>query len=105
MATYYVSGIWTNNNVITDLNVHLVTNDDKGNVTQAKRITLEQGIQLVEAGHDVYTANWYYAGHYWAKGARIHVVKESGQKYLRSNHDRNEKDNLDNMVPMTNLGC
>ncbi len=101
MAKYYVSGIWTNSNVITDLNVHLVTE----NVQTAKKHTLQKVIQMVEAGDNVFTTNWNYPSRRWTQGAKIHVVNERGGKYLRSNHDKSEKDNLDNMLPMRNLGC
>jgi hypothetical protein len=100
MATYYVSGIWTNNKIITDLNIHLVSDG----VHMAKKYTLAKAIELVEASNEVYTCNWNYPNPSWNKGARVHVVKEGNQKYLRSNHDKLQKDNLDNMLPMTNLG-
>jgi len=102
MAVYYVSGIWTNNNIITDLNIHLAPGDK---VNMATKYSLDNVIKLVEAGHELYTANWIYPNRAWSKGARVHVVKEGSQKYLRSNHDKVQKDNLDNMLPMINLGC
>lgn len=100
MAVYYVSGIWTNNNVIIDLNIHLVSDG----VHRAYKYTLAKAIELIEAGNELYTANWIYSNPAWSKGARVHVVKEGNQKYLRSNHDKLQKDNLDNMLLMANLG-
>lgn len=102
MSIYYISGIWTNkNDVVTHLNLHEVAD---GTMGKAKKYTIEQVAKATES-HKIYTANWNYSKRKWKRGARVHVVEEANYYYLRSNHDGVESDNLDNMLPMGNLGC
>lgn len=102
MAIYYVTGIWKDgNSVITHINAHEV---DNTTVNKARKLSVVEVLSALKF-HEFYTAKWGYAEAKWFKGAKIHTVNEKGQVYLRSNHDIRVSDNLDNMLPMGNLGC
>ncbi len=103
MATYYVPAIWKNSqNVITHLNT-LLYHADGNYLDPAIKRTVAQVINMIEAGDILYTSKYLY-NEKWQPRAKIHVVTLGFGKYLRSNHDKEEIDNLDNMIPMNMLG-
>ncbi len=97
MANYRISGVWKENNVITYYAFHEVSSDGKS-LSYAKRISKIEAVELVEnIFNNVYTLIWDYDNSIWTDGSKVHVVG-AVHKFLRSNHDFSQVDNLDHLI-------
>lgn len=102
MAIYYVPAVWKDDNgVITHIVTKLWSEDG---LSKGTKRTVAEAVKLINSGNQLYTARYLY-NQRWQRAAPIHVVNEGYITFLRSNHDRVETDNLDNMIPMYWLGC
>ncbi len=94
MAKYRISGVWKDSNqVITHYAFHTV--GDEG-TTRAVKKTKENAIKLLETnGNSAYTWIWDYSTSFWRIGEKVEVVDG---KYLRSNADKTETNNLAHLI-------
>lgn len=94
MADYRISGVWKNgNNVITHYAFHMSP------TSKATKIPKTRAIELVEEkGSTTYTWDWGYQSARWLKGELVHVVGTGNDKYLRSDPNKKETDNLDHLI-------
>lgn len=60
--------------------------------------TKEEVIDLLKRGYSVETILWGYPK--WQRGANVHYVKEGITEYLRTDRNKTDKDNLDNLIPL-----
>lgn len=96
MTTFRISGVWKNNNIITDYAIHEVT---PTGTTRAKKTTKAKAITLLEEiGNNATTWLWNYTRSSWEVGEKVSVSSRNGEKYLRTNPDDTERDNLDHLI-------
>jgi len=101
MARYAISGVWKENDTITDYAIHLVADHTiPGFVTVygAEKYSKAEAIELVR-NHFVQTAVWNYTRQFWDFGAEVKVVGN----YLRTERDGTVRDNLDNLLNYRNI--
>lgn len=103
MSTYYVPAIWRGGDDRISHVVAKALDEKTDTLARGVKLTVSQVIQMIGAGHEFYTAKYSYSKA-WSRRAKIHVVKEGNIQYIRSNHDKTETDNLENMIPMYWLG-
>lgn len=60
--------------------------------------TKNEVINLLKTGYTVETTLWGYPK--WQRGAKVHYVTDGSNEYLRTNRNRTDKDNLDNLIPL-----
>lgn len=95
MADYKISGIWKNDDVITHYAMHTVT---KNGHTRAKKVSKKDAIELLEkSGNSAVTWIWNYKTCVWNDGESVEVVN-AANKYLRSNPDNKETNNLGHLI-------
>ncbi|MCO6148389.1 DUF3892 domain-containing protein [Flavobacterium sp. NRK1] len=99
MAIYRISGIWKNESgVITHYAFHLVS-DDGSKIGFAQKKAKNDAVALLEQyGNSATTWLWDYSNNFWKIGNNVHVVSGVSGKFLRSNHDNTEKDNLNHLI-------
>jgi hypothetical protein len=97
MAEFKISGIWKDsNNVITHYAIHIV---DKDNISRAEKISKADAITLLESNTNVaITWIWDYKNSGWINGENITIVNGLSGKYLRSNPDNKQTDNLGHLI-------
>lgn len=97
MAEYKISGIWKNDNsVITHYAFHTVTQNGH---TRAKKTSKVDAIALLETNaNSAVTWLWNYRESTWNIGEKVHVVKGSNGKFLRTNPDSTLTDNLGHLI-------
>lgn len=94
MTTFRISGVWKNDKgTITDYAVHSADNQRAVKTTKAKAITL-----LEEKGNNATTLLWNYTRSSWEVGEKVSVSSRNGEKYLRTNPDDTERDNLGHLI-------
>lgn len=98
MAKYRISGVWKDSQgVITHYAFHTIL--DNGGITRAEKKSKSQAIQILEqVGNSATTWTWNYNRCYWDVGENVTVVNASTGKYLRSNPDKRETNNLDHLI-------
>jgi len=97
MAIYRISGVWKDSNgVITHYAFHTVK---ESSISTASKKTKEEAIRLLESfGNSATTWIWNYNTSRWKIGEDVAVVNSSNGKYLRSDPDRTETNNLDHLI-------
>lgn len=97
MAKYRISGVWKNSsNVITHYAFHTVS---ENSTSRASKKTKDEAVRLLEtAGNSATTWVWNYNQCGWDIGEDITVVYGSNGKYLRSNPDKKETNNLEHLI-------
>lgn len=97
MPTYRISGVWKNSkDTITHYGIHKKNTDSLG---RAMKYTKLQAVKLVETtGNSVSTQIWNYKSASWNIGEKVEVVNGSNGKYLRSNPDKKETNNLGHLI-------
>ena len=97
MATYRISGVWKNSaGVKTHYAFH--TASDTG-TTRAVKKSKDEAVKLLEtSGNSATTWLWNYNNCMWAIGEKVTVVSGATGKYLRSNPDKKETNNLDHLI-------
>lgn len=99
MATYYITGVWKNDDHrITHVMLHRL--NDNGTWTRGAKTSEQDVIRLIDNDHNVSTRIWNYTNAVWAPGARVIVVNEFGRRILRTVPDARVTDNLDNSIRM-----
>jgi hypothetical protein len=97
MANYRITGVWKVNNVITHYAFHEISADGK-TISPAKKTNKKDAISFVENPfNEVYTWIWDYKNSCWKNGSEVHVVG-SILKFLRTNHDNTQVDNLNHLI-------
>ncbi|SFB71743.1 Protein of unknown function [Zunongwangia mangrovi] len=97
MAQYRISGVWKNSEgVIT----HYAFHEKKSNsVSFANKVDKSYAIQLLEnPNNSAYTWIWNYNLCKWKIGEEVKVVNGNSGKYLRSNPDKTETNNLEHLI-------
>lgn len=95
MAEYKISGIWKNDDVITHYAMHTVTENGH---TRAKKVSKKDAIELLEKPQNsAITWLWNYKSCFWYNGENVQVVN-AADKYLRSNPDNKETNNLGHLI-------
>ncbi len=99
MAVYRISGVWKDaDGDITHFAIHTQTEKSHTRGVKTKKI---DAIPLVEkAGNTVTTWLWNYQRSFWVIGQSVHDVNGQYGKFLRTNHDGTERDNLDHLISM-----
>lgn len=100
MITYYaISGIWKDNaNVITHYAIHSLNLNDK-TVGFAEKKSKPEAIRLLSSNYNIAkTILWNYKTQCWDLGSSIEIVGTQFNKYLRSNHDETERNNLSHLI-------
>jgi hypothetical protein len=96
MADYRISGVWKDNNgVITHYALH------KPSTTgyyRAEKKTKSQVLSILDTGNTVKTWVWNYASSSWKDGQTVHPVGTGSNRYLRTDRDNTQRDNLDNLI-------
>ncbi|WPO92114.1 DUF3892 domain-containing protein [Chryseobacterium sp. HR92] len=98
MAKYRISGVWKNsNNVITHYAFHTV--NDNNTTSRATKKSKDEAIKLLEIqGNSATTWIWNYSTSGWNIGETVTIVNGSNGKYLRSNPDKKETNNLEHLI-------
>ena len=96
MSTYYVSGVWFENDAISHVAVHEVRD---GCVGKATRLSLEQLATGMEY-HQFFTAVWNYYKGAWTPGTALQVFKENGQPVIQCSTDGRQRIDLGNLLQM-----
>lgn len=60
--------------------------------------TKDQTIDILKKGYSIKTILWGYPK--WNQGAKVHYVSDNSGQYLRTNRNKTDKDNLDNLIPL-----
>lgn len=80
---------------------HVLLHRDNGDTISAIGIKTEaEIINIIKNGYSVKTILWGYPN--WNKGAIVEVVRGTYKEFIRTNRDKTEKDNLDNLIPLNN---
>ena|ERR1035437_5958925 len=80
---------------------HVLLHTDNGDTVEAGVIKSEsEVIQKLKNGYTVKTILWGYPS--WNMGAEVSYVSNSSGEFLRTNRDKTEKDNLDNLLLLIN---
>ncbi|WP_330442272.1 DUF3892 domain-containing protein [Flavobacterium sp. C4GT6] len=97
MAEYKISGVWKNeNNTITHYAFHTRTANGH---TRAEKVSKSEAIRRLEiSGNVAFVWIWNYSEALWNTKEKVHVVTGSTGKYLRSNHDGTERNNLAHLI-------
>lgn len=97
MTKYRISGIWKDSQgAITHYGFHTVTNDGTTRVVKKIKTT---AIQLLDtSGNSATTWIWNYKSCGWDIGENVEIVNGSNGKYLRSNPDNKETNNLGHLI-------
>ena len=78
---------------------HVFLHEDNGDtVSRIGLKTKDEVIKLLNQGKSVATIIWGYPN--WKKGASVSHIKGSNGDYLRTDRNKTDKDNLDNMIPL-----
>lgn len=96
-ADYLISHVRHDENQrVTDVKLHI----DNGDTVSGGNIkTKNEVIEILKKGYTVETILWNYPN--WKRGAKVDYIRESnGNEYLRTQRNKTDKDNLDNMIPM-----
>ena len=89
---YTISNIRVTDGEISAVYLH----EDMGSYIRAIGVkTDKEVIALIDKGYKVMTMTWGYPK--WYKGANVTVVNGQYQRYLRTQRDKTEKDNLENL--------
>ncbi len=89
---YGISNASKENGEITEVYVH----KDMGDYFQAIGVMTEnQVIALIDKGFSFITILWGYPK--WWQGAEVSVINGQNRRYLRTDKDETEKDNLLNL--------
>ena len=97
MTKFRISGVWKNaENVITHYAFHTV---GESSITRATKKTKTDAIRLLEtSGNTAITWVWNYNNSAWSIGENVEVVNGRDGKYLRSNPNQKETDNLAHLI-------
>lgn len=97
MASFRISGVWQDHEgVITHYAFHTVS---EKSVSRAEKIAKKEAISLVEnKSNSAVTWIWNYQNKKWAIGETVEVVGYGENKYLRTNSNDSEKDNLQHLI-------
>ncbi|MDR6158162.1 hypothetical protein QF023_001678 [Chryseobacterium sp. SLBN-27] len=93
-ADYLISHVErdSNGNVLRVL-LHI---DNGDTVLKGYVKTKDEVIDLLKKGFTVETTIWGYPK--WQRGAIVHYVRVGSYEYLRTNRNKTDKDNLDNLM-------
>lgn len=95
MAEYKISGIWKTGNAITHYAMHKVNEDS---ISRAKKISKKDAIELLEnPKNTAITWIWNYKRNFWDDGQIVEVV-DAAEKYLKTNPDSKETNNLAHLI-------
>lgn len=97
MATYRISGVWKDSiGVITHYCFHTVNQTSNSRGIKIKK---SEAIAILETnGNNATTWTWNYKNNFWSIGENVEVVGYGSNKYLRSNPNNKETDNLANLI-------
>ncbi|WP_262152682.1 DUF3892 domain-containing protein [Chryseobacterium foetidum] len=97
MTIYRISGVWKNSlGVITHYAFHTVTTTG---TTRAVKKSKTEAVKLLEtSGNSATTWIWNYITCGWSNGENVSVIAGSNGKYLRSNADKKETNNLEHLI-------
>ena len=101
MAHYFISGIW--GNPIQQVLLHETSNNGQ-NFQNGFIRTRQYIVDLLRAGHTAQTLRWSYATGSWQIGANVEVIIIDRVAYLRTDGNNTKSDNLDNSLPIHDLG-
>lgn len=97
MAHYFISGVWKQSGIITDVYVHPY--DPTSNTfSPGSKVSEAVVIQSIRGGNIYQTLNWNYSAVSWRKGAIVMIVREGNKDYLRTGKDATIENNLDNLI-------
>ncbi len=99
MALYRISGIWKNiSGTITHYGFHTF-NESENTVTRVEKVTKENSVKRLENSTNIATTwVWNYNLSRWSIGENVEVVNGVNEKYLRSNPDKKETNNLEHLI-------
>ena len=99
MALYRISGIWKNSSgTITHFGFHTV-NEKENTVTRVVKIAKENAVKKIENSNNTATTwVWNYKLSHWSIGENVEIVNGANEKYLRSNPDKKETNNLEHLI-------
>ena len=102
MADYLITAIQKDSS--SEITHCLVHEFDGKTAYMGVKKTKNQVIASIDSGDTFKTARWNYSQNYWITEAEVGTVTRAGSRYLRSHEDRRVNDNLDNLLPLANLG-
>lgn len=97
MERYYISQVKRDiHGIVTDVMLHYSNGQT---LTKIGVKSTAFVIQLIDSNYSVYTMLWGYPS--WNIGAEVSVFRiADGQRFLRTNRNQTDKDNLDNLIPL-----
>ncbi|MEC4036914.1 DUF3892 domain-containing protein [Myroides odoratimimus] len=98
MKHFYITAIKYSNDYTHISQVLIHSSNEKGRLNKGKICNKNQIIELLEKGSIIETANYDYEDGYWKIGANVGIVTVDSKKYLRSDPDSIESDNLGNLL-------
>jgi len=94
---YGVTGVWKDDNgVITHYAIHEIKSDTMYGATKHSK---SKAVALIEKStNTAITILWNYNDAIWSLGEDVEVVNGVKEKYLRSNPDKKETNNLAHLI-------
>lgn len=96
---YFISGVWKDSEKITNVVLHKALND--GSFLKGEKKSEQEVISLLKKDYKICVIVWNYPG--WTRMAEVEYVKTGNQEFLRTNRNKTEKDNLDNLILMQTI--
>lgn len=99
MALYRISGIWKNpSGTITHYGFH-TANVSNNTATRIEKVTKENAVKRLDNTiNKATTWVWNYKLSRWSIGENVEVVNGENEKFLRSNPDKKETNNLEHLI-------
>lgn len=94
---YFISGVWKDSEGrITHVMLHKAFNN--GNFLMGDKKKEKEVINLLKLKNKICVIVWNYPG--WTREAKVEYVKDGNIEFLRTNRNKTQKDNLDNLILM-----
>ncbi|MFN3773482.1 DUF3892 domain-containing protein [Cloacibacterium normanense] len=93
---YFISGVWKDSERITHVMLHKAL--DNGSFLVGEKKSEQEVIKLLKQNKRIRVIIWDYPG--WLGMAEVEYVKGKDKEFLRTNRNKTDKDNLDNLILM-----
>lgn len=93
---YFISGVWKDSERITHVMLHKALDD--GSFLVGEKKSEQEVINLLKKNYKICVILWNYPG--WTRMAEVEYVQNENREFLRTNRNKTEKDNLDNLILM-----
>jgi len=104
-ADYLISAVRFSKNGDHRYISHVLLHEDGENsIGIGVKKTKDEVIKLIDDEKTVRTIRWSYQTALWNNGAEVSTEKRGDIRYLRTHPDASVQDNLDNLLPLGDIG-